>query len=78
MAPFLLQWQAILDAKKRGIKYYDFGGVFTESDDVGKRGITRFKFGFSPKTKPFQTAGSYDIVLNKPKYWMYKILQKIK
>ncbi len=78
MAPFLLQWQAILDAKKRGIKYYDFGGVFTESVDAGKRGITRFKLGFSPKTQPYQTAGSYDIVLNKPKYWMYKILQKMK
>ena len=24
MAPHLLQWQAILDAKKQGFKYYDF------------------------------------------------------
>jgi lipid II:glycine glycyltransferase (peptidoglycan interpeptide bridge formation enzyme) len=78
MAPFLLQWQAILDAKKRGIKYYDFGGIFTESADSGKQGITRFKLGFSPKTQPYQTAGSYDIVLNKLKYWMYRILQKMR
>ena len=27
MAPYLLQWQAILDAKKAGCKKYDFGGV---------------------------------------------------
>ncbi len=78
MAPFLLQWQAILDAKKQGIKYYDFGGIFPESDDSGQQGITRFKLGFSPRTKPFKTAGSYDVVLNKWKYWLYRFLQKIK
>ncbi len=78
MAPFLLQWQAILDAKKQEIKHYDFGGIFPESKKGGQQGITRFKLGFSPKTKPFQTAGSYDIILNKPKYWAYRFLQKIK
>ncbi len=78
MAPFLLQWQAMLDAKKRGIKYYDFGGIFLESNDSGQQGITRFKLGFSPETKPFETVGSYDIVLNKRKYQLYRFLQKIK
>ena len=78
MAPFLLQWQAILDAKERGIKYYDFGGIFPESSKGGQQGITRFKLGFSPKTKPFQTAGSHDIILNKPKYWLYRFLQRLK
>ena len=78
MAPFLLQWQAILDAKKRKMKYYDFGGIFPESNDGGQQGITRFKLGFSPETKSFETIGSYDIILNKPKYWLYRFLQKIK
>ncbi len=78
MAPFLLQWQAMLDAKERGINYYDLGGVFPESNEGGQQGITRFKIGFSPKTKPFKTVGSYDIVLNKWKYWLYRLLQKIK
>lgn len=27
MAPYLLQWQAILDAKAAGLKYYDFLGI---------------------------------------------------
>ncbi len=27
MAPFFLQWQQILDAKKKGCRFYDFGGV---------------------------------------------------
>jgi lipid II:glycine glycyltransferase (peptidoglycan interpeptide bridge formation enzyme) len=78
MAPFLLQWQAILDAKQKGCKWYDFGGVFSDTEDDGKRGITRFKKSFSPKTKVFKTGGSYDIILSELKYKTYKILQKIK
>jgi len=27
MAPYLLQWQAILDAKEQGLNYYDFWGI---------------------------------------------------
>jgi lipid II:glycine glycyltransferase (peptidoglycan interpeptide bridge formation enzyme) len=30
MAPYLLQWQAILDAKKAGYLKYDFGGIKSE------------------------------------------------
>ena len=75
MAPYLLQWQAILDAKKTGLKYYDFGGVKTSG---GWEGITKFKFGFSLNTKPTLFPGSYDIVINKNKYFLYRILQKIK
>ncbi len=84
MAPFLLQWQAILDAKKCGLKYYDFGGVEVVSElelkpIAGKlQGVTKFKLGFSPETKPFQTVGSYDIVINKWKYWLYRLVQRIK
>ncbi len=78
MAPFLLQWQVILDAKQKGCKWYDFGGVFSDTDDDGKRGITRFKKSFSPKTEIFRTEGSYDIILSELKYKTYKILQKIK
>lgn len=32
MAPFLLQWRAIQDAKKEGKRWYDFGGI-----DLGSR-----------------------------------------
>ncbi|HDH07650.1 MAG TPA: peptidoglycan bridge formation glycyltransferase FemA/FemB family protein, partial [Candidatus Moranbacteria bacterium] len=77
MAPYLLQWQAILDAKKAGCKKYDFGGVKTGGDKSWS-GITRFKSGFSPNTKPTEFPGSYDIVLNSGKYTLYRFLQKIK
>ncbi len=95
MAPYLLQWQAILDAKKAGFKRYDLGGVKTkESNDLAPtlsvarrgskggrgswQGITRFKTGFSPNTKPVIFSGSYDIVLSPVKYNLYRIIQKIK
>lgn len=78
MAPFLLQWQAILSAKSRGCMYYDFGGVFPNTDDAGKAGITRFKQGFAPQEEITHTQGSYDIILSPVKYYMYRILQKLK
>ncbi|MEI8343939.1 MAG: peptidoglycan bridge formation glycyltransferase FemA/FemB family protein [Candidatus Moraniibacteriota bacterium] len=85
MAPFLLQWQAILDAKKLGFEKYDFGGVKTISnrqqatDNKNKwEGITTFKLGFSPSTKTVEFPGSYDIIVNPRKYGVYRGLQRAK
>jgi len=78
MAPYLLQWKQIQDAKKFGATRYDFGGVKTGSEDKSWAGITRFKFSFSPNTKPVEFSGSYDIIINPTKYFLYKILQNIK
>jgi lipid II:glycine glycyltransferase (peptidoglycan interpeptide bridge formation enzyme) len=78
MAPYLLQWQAILDAQKAGCKFYDFGGVKTEKENNAWSGITKFKLGFFPKTKPVEFPGSYDIIVNPIKYWLYRGLQKLK
>ncbi len=77
MAPYLLQWQAILDAKKNGCKLYDFGGVKMQKANSWA-GITKFKLGFSPQTKPVEFSGSYDIILNQQIYLLYRIIQKIK
>ena len=80
MAPYLLQWQTILDAKKAGYKFYDFGGVKAGGDIKGKdwSGITKFKLGFSSVTKPVEFSGSYDIIVNPRVYVLYRIIQKIK
>lgn len=77
MAPYLLQWQAILDAKKTGCKFYDLGGVKIQ-DAKSWAGITKFKLGFSPNTKPLEFAGSYDIIVNPRVYLLYQVLQKVK
>ncbi|HMN19747.1 MAG TPA: peptidoglycan bridge formation glycyltransferase FemA/FemB family protein [Candidatus Moranbacteria bacterium] len=84
MAPFLLQWQAISDAKEKGCRWYDFGGIKTKdtrykAQDTNKwEGITSFKTGFSPNAKPVVFLGSYDIIINPRKYAIYKGLQRAK
>ncbi|MCX6765369.1 MAG: peptidoglycan bridge formation glycyltransferase FemA/FemB family protein [Candidatus Moranbacteria bacterium] len=83
MAPYLLQWRAILDAKKAGCEKYDLGGIRScnmqhETCNKDWQGITRFKTGFAPTTHPLQFLGSYDIIINPMKYWAYRSLQKIK
>jgi peptidoglycan pentaglycine glycine transferase (the first glycine) len=77
MAPYLLQWQAILDAKKAGLEKYDFGGIKIGANNSWS-GITKFKTGFSPNTKSIEFPGSYDIVINYFKYYLYRALQKFK
>ncbi len=78
MAPFLLQWRAMCDAKEKGCVWYDFGGVFPDADDPGKKGITRFKNGFAPHEPVYMTQGSYDIVLSRWRYLLYRIIQKMR
>ncbi len=86
MAPFLLQWKIIGDAKKRGFSRYDLGGVKVVKTKSGKyeiasgnwQGISRFKLGFSQTTVPIEFPGSYDVILNKRKYLMYRLLQKFR
>lgn len=78
MAPYLLQWKQIQDAKFNGAKGYDFGGINTASAENKWAGITRFKQSFSPNTKPVEFPGSYDIIVNFWKYKIYIIISKIK
>jgi peptidoglycan pentaglycine glycine transferase (the first glycine) len=85
MAPQLLQWRQIQDAKRAGCEKYDFGGVksqitqhITHSKNNSWEGITRFKTGFAPNAKPVEFPGSYDIILAPSRYGLYRIIQKIK
>ena len=83
MAPYILQWQQICDAKKAGCEQYDLGGINTQYTIHNTRykkwaGITKFKTGFAPDVDPICFPGCYDIVLNPFKYNLYWILQKIK
>jgi lipid II:glycine glycyltransferase (peptidoglycan interpeptide bridge formation enzyme) len=74
MAPYLLQWQQIQDAKEAGCVRYDFGGVSA----INWQGITKFKLGFSPKTMPTIFPGSYDIVISMTKYRLYRSIQRLR
>lgn len=67
MAPYLLHWRAISDARAEGLKHYDFGG--SEVAVGGERGFTRFKSGFGGRIVNY--AGAYDFVKNKFWYFGY-------
>ena len=78
MAPYLLQYRAMVEALSCGMENYDFGGVFPDSDDPSKKGLDFFKFGFAPKIKPLETFGSVDIVFSPARYRAYRALHKMR
>ncbi len=63
----LLHLEAMRDARKRGIKRYNFWGIVDE-DDIHHRfyGVSRFKRGFGVDELRYVPA--HDLILNKPKY----------
>lgn len=79
MAPHLLQWCQIQDARKAGCKKYDFCGVKVNNKKGRSwEGITKFKLGFSPNTAPIEFPGCYDIIVSPIRYKAYRIIQKVK
>jgi len=79
MAPYLLQWNTILEAKNQEFEYYDFGGVNGETFLNEKwKGITRFKLGFDSNIKPTEYIGSFEMVLNPVIYSVYKFVKQIR
>ncbi len=77
MAPYLLQWHAILIGKERGSLYYDFMGI-KNPDNQNDRldGVTDFKLKFSENIVKFNP--SIRIVIDSFKYRIYSILKKLK
>ncbi len=73
MAPYLLHWRMVLDAKASGLKTYDFGGLETASGT--EEGFTRFKRGFGGSEAVF--AGAYDVVARPAHYRAYGWLRAI-
>ncbi len=76
MAPYLVQWESILDAKKQGYKYYDFWGI---SDEISSwAGITRFKKGFAPHIAKTSYIGSWDMSYSKFWYFLFNLTHRIR
>ncbi len=70
MAPYLLQWTAILKAIDLSYRYYDFHGI----DEKKWPGVTRFKEGFGGFELNYP--GTYDLVVFNKKYLFYHFLKK--
>ena len=77
MAPHLIQWQAIMEAKKRDCKYYDFWGIAPDGADKKHAwfGLTRFKKQFGGLEINYP--GSNDAIFQKMWYYIYNKLKKI-
>lgn len=68
---------AIFDAKEKSLKFFDFWGIAPEGapEDHPWAGFTVFKKSFGGFAKSY--SGTYDFVLNKQKYNLYKVLRKL-
>lgn len=71
MAPHLLQWEIIKEAKSRGCSLYDFYGI----DEKKWPGVTRFKLGFGGYDRKYP--GAFDIIYRDYVYNIFKVVKKI-
>jgi lipid II:glycine glycyltransferase (peptidoglycan interpeptide bridge formation enzyme) len=72
MPNHLVQWEAILDAKRAGCTVYDFWGISPNDDpEHSWAGITRFKKGFGGETIHF--VGAFDYAFSPLWYNMLHI-----
>ncbi len=72
MAPYLLHWGIIQEARQRGYHYYDFWGI----DETKWPGITRFKTGFGGQTVEYPE--TVDVVYRPTLYAVYRGLKQLR
>jgi lipid II:glycine glycyltransferase (peptidoglycan interpeptide bridge formation enzyme) len=74
---YLIQWEAIKEAKKRGMKFYNFWGVAAEENKTHRfYTISIFKRGFGGEDTQYLHA--QDLVINKPKYLLNFGVEKLR
>ena len=77
MAPYLIHWKAIEDAKAEGYDSYDLFGIAPpNSDNHPWQGITSFKMKFGGEI--FQYPATYDFPINKALYHLFMLANSIK
>jgi lipid II:glycine glycyltransferase (peptidoglycan interpeptide bridge formation enzyme) len=76
MAPYLLQWRQIQDAKKRGCSSYDLWGITVDDENPRWRGITKFKEGFGGRVVRY--VGVYEKPINAFVYNLYMFFKKMR
>ncbi|MDP3988468.1 MAG: peptidoglycan bridge formation glycyltransferase FemA/FemB family protein [Candidatus Levybacteria bacterium] len=72
-ASYLLQWEAILEAKKRGKKFYNFWGIVPkDKPNHPWKGLTLFKTGFGGEAVEFIHAKDLPLNFN---YWKTYLIE---
>ncbi|MEA3453082.1 MAG: peptidoglycan bridge formation glycyltransferase FemA/FemB family protein [Patescibacteria group bacterium] len=73
---YLLQWEAIKEAKNRGLEYYSFWGIAPETEDNHPwKGLTLFKKGFGGEKEEY--VQTQDFVISR-KYWLNYIVERFR
>lgn len=84
---YLLQWEAIKEAKKRGCRTYNFWGIAPDIKEEGPKGypvkkskhpwagLSLFKMGFGGCRKEY--VKTQDFIVS-PKYWLNYIIETIR
>lgn len=79
LVSYLLQWEAIKEAKKRGKKIYNFWGIAaTESKKHPWYGLSLFKTGFGGERKEFLRAKDLPLTVGYYKAYIIDLLTKIR
>lgn len=75
--PYLLQWEAIKEAKKKGCTCYDFWGYVNPKENPQHpwAGPTLFKMGFGGKA--YEYVKTQDFPFSK-RYWLTNIFEKLR
>ena len=75
MAPYLIQFNAIDDAKHRGLLYYDFWGIHPNPNHPWA-GFTRFKRGFGGEE--IEYLGTLELPINSFIYKLYRLISRFR
>lgn len=78
MANNLMMWEAMMLAKREGMKRFDLWGALGPQADKSHHwyGFHRFKEGYGGQL--MQSLGSYDVVVNYPLYSLFKIANSVR
>ncbi len=77
MAPYLLHWHIMKEAKSRGFAKYDFWGVAPSDDSEHPwAGITRFKTGFGGERVEY--LGAWELPGNALWYTLYRYAKRLR
>jgi len=74
---YLIQWEAIKEAKNRGMTRYNFWGVAPEGNsDHRFAGLSLFKRGFGGED--FQYLPAQDLIINYPRYLINYFIEQLR
>ena len=76
MAPYLLHWKVMQDAKARGCSRYDLLGRSKPGEEGKWSGVTRFKEQLGGEA--VEILGSYDYINQNFPYKVFKIAEKLR